>query len=102
MPAVKKFSLAIEKPWNAGNTYPSKKGWYERDHRMCDYPNLDERKISMDLWEPTNDPSDLFYPGLWFVVTEPYLFRNPFTGEQRWVDKPLNDASHQHLPWREA
>lgn len=39
-------------------------------------------------------------PEGWQTYDEPYWFYNPFTGQRKWIAEPLNDASHQNLPWR--
>ena len=87
-------------PWFPGNTYPARRGWYERDHRNCNYWNKDERRITRDLWEPMTDPKHILYPGVWYVLDEPYWWTNALTGARKWIAEPLNDASHQNLPWR--
>ena len=69
-------------PWFPPDTYPARRGLYERDWRQTDILPVEERKIYLDLWEPIDDPSDSLYPGIWFVPPD-------------W-----NDASRQHLPWR--
>lgn len=87
--------------WYPGDTHPARRGWYERDHRgVTTYIDPADRRITRDLWEPVNDPSHILYPGVWYVLDEPYWYHNPLTGERKWIAEPLNDASQQHLPWR--
>lgn len=87
-------------PWYPANTYPARAGWYERDHRGCDYTAPSERRISQDRWVPVRDKKDPLYPGLWYVLCDPYEFVNPFTGQRKWLEYPMDDASRQDLPWR--
>ena len=70
-------------PWFPGTTHPARRGWYERDHRLCNYLDPADRRITLDLWEPVADRRSILYPGVWYVQ-----------------DGGLNDASHQNLPWR--
>lgn len=87
-------------PWFPADTHPARRGWYERDHRKCwKYINPDDRRIQLDLWEPAPKGHDL-YPGVWYVLDEPYWHLHPLTGQKKWIGEPLNDASHQNLPWR--
>lgn len=87
-------------PWYPADTHPVRKGWYERDHRGCvAYTNPAERRISLDLWEPVNDPKSILYPGVWYVQGTPYWHTCPLTGRRTLSDN-INDASHQNLPWR--
>lgn len=88
-------------PWFPGDTVPARRGWYERDHRnVGTYLDPKDRRISRDLWEPVTDRDSILYPGVWYVLDEPYWLTNPLTGKRTWVAEPLNDASKQHLPWR--
>ena len=88
-------------PWFPENTHPSRRGWYERDHRNCwKYADHTDRKITRDLWEPVNDPNDILFPGVWYVIGESYWFFNHLTGQRKWIADPLSDASQQNLPWR--
>ena len=88
-------------PWFPENTHPARRGWYERDHRNCwVYITPADRRITRDLWEPVNDPKHFLYPGVWYVLDEPYWFYNHLTGQRKWIAEPLNDASLQNLPWR--
>jgi hypothetical protein len=72
-------------PWYHPPQVPARRGWYERDHRQCEYQDEFDRGISRDWWEPVPDPKDVLYPGVWYVW-------DPVRG--------LNDAIHQALPWR--
>lgn len=86
-------------PWYRGDQVPARAGWYERDHRGCTrYMSADDRKIWLDYWLPDTDGD--MHPGEWYVVCPSYWFYNQFTGERKWIESPLNDASEQHLPWR--
>jgi hypothetical protein len=85
--------------WYKPTQVPAREGWYERDHRQCDYPGRRERVISLDQWTPV-PIGDSLYPGVWYVRSGPaYLWKNPITGESKMLDN-INDASHQYLPWR--
>jgi hypothetical protein len=86
-------------PWFPGDTHPVRRGLYERDHRQCSYSHEEDKRISLDLWEPVKDPKDILYPGVWYVIGTPYLHINPLTNKRAWMDN-INDASRQDLPWR--
>ena len=86
--------------WYKPTQYPARKGWYERDHRGCSYPDKTECIISLDIWLPMTDRRDPLYPGVWYVRSGPaYWWTNPLTGERKLMDN-INDASQQNLPWR--
>lgn len=87
-------------PWYPPDTYPARGGWYERDHRQCNYADPSERRISLDKWVPVRDRKDPLFPGLWYLACVPFWFQNPFTGERKLVQNALDDASRQNLPWR--
>ena len=87
-------------PWYPANTHPTRRGWYERDHRrVIAYIDPADRRISLDLWEPVPDPKHILHPGVWYVQDPPSWYTNPYTGKRVLLDN-LNDASHQNLPWR--
>jgi hypothetical protein len=86
-------------PWYPADTHPVRRGWYERDHRQVPYQDRADRRISLDLWEPVNDPKSILYPGVWYVQGTPYWHTCPLTGRRSLLDN-INDASHQNLPWR--
>lgn len=87
-------------PWLPADTHPVRKGWYERDHRGCSsYTDHKDRRISLDLWEPVPNKHHILYPGVWYVKGAPYWYTSPLTGA-RTLNDNINDASHQHLPWR--
>jgi len=65
---------------------------------VAEYERAEERRISLDLWEPVNR-RDSLYPGVWYVQEPGYWWRHPATGERVWMDG-INDASQQRLPWR--
>lgn len=68
--------------WFPPNTYPTRRGLYERDWTDTDILPVEERRIHMDMWEPISNPIDILYPGVWYV------------------EPGGNDASCQNLPWR--
>lgn len=73
--------------WNQARTPPTARGWYERNHLACPYPDPRDRVISVDFFEPEPDALSIIYPGVWYVY-------DGVSG--------LNDASYQNLPWRHA
>lgn len=86
--------------WYPANTHPARKGWYERDHRrVSGYLDPADRRISLDLWEPVNDKSDILYPGVWYVQCPRTWVYSKWTGYRVLLDG-INDASQQNLPWR--
>jgi hypothetical protein len=85
--------------WYRPEQVPARRGWYERDHRRVPYQNREDRRISLDLWEPVRDQRSILYPGVWYVQGEPYWYAHPLTG-QRVLSDNINDASYQNLPWR--
>jgi hypothetical protein len=86
-------------PWFQGDTHPARRGYYERDHRQCNYAYPEDKRISLDLWEPVKDPKHILYPGVWYVIGEPYWYFNHRLNKRIWMDN-INDASRQDLPWR--
>lgn len=92
--------MSKKTPWFPANTYPARRGWYERDHRKAGYLDPSQCRITRDLWVPVDDTASILWPGVWYVLDEPYTYEDPFTGKRTWVDEPLNDASRQNLPWR--
>jgi hypothetical protein len=68
--------------WMPPNTHPTRRGLYERDWTHTDILPIEDRRVSMDFWQPVWNPRDSLYPGVWYVLPE------------------FNDASRQHLPWR--
>lgn len=85
-------------PWFPGDVVPVRRGWYERDHRKCmNYIDPTDRRISLDLWEPIEDPKESLYPGVWYVKEPGYWME--LAHRRVWVDG-INDASRQDLPWR--
>lgn len=87
-------------PWFPPDTVPVRRGFYQRDHRQVrEYGRAADRRISLDLWQPVDDPHDSLYPGVWYVQEPGYWWRNPDSGRMVWLDG-LNDASQQRLPWR--
>ena len=65
-------------PWYPGDTQPAREGWYERDYTRV--LGNDAPSIYLDLWLPFRNGE-----GFWYV--------NDPEGQ-------LNDAHHDHLPWR--
>jgi hypothetical protein len=51
------------------------------------------------LWEPVEDPKHILYPGVWYVIGEPYFYFNQILNKRILTDN-INDASRQDLPWR--
>ena len=70
--------------WYQPTQVPARRGWYERDHRECEYQDAKDRQIARDWWEPVANRRDILYPGVWYVFDS----------------EGLNDAIHQQLPWR--
>lgn len=68
--------------WYPPDSYPLRRGLYERDWRHTNILPEEERAISLDHWEPVPNPADSLYPGIWYV-------------QPGW-----NDATIQQLPWR--
>jgi hypothetical protein len=69
-------------PFRHPSVLPPRRGLYVRDWRGTDVLPASDRALSIDLWEPSDDP--MLAPGCWYV-------------SPGW-----NDASEQRLPWREA
>lgn len=67
-------------PFKHPSTTPPERGLYARDWRGTDVLPVSERRVCIDLWEPSDDPE--LAPGCWYVTPG-------------W-----NDATEQRLPWR--
>ena len=85
--------------WYKPHQVPSRDGWYERDHRKCNYGDGLGNEITLDLWQGVSDKNDILYPGVWYVKGPGYWWPHHITGELKWMDN-INDASRQQLPWR--
>lgn len=72
-------------PFKHQSTTPKASGFYIRDWRGTDILPVSDRALSLDRWDmwPSQEERTKYGPGLWFVAPD-------------W-----NDASYQHLPWRE-
>lgn len=77
----------MKTPWFPPNTYPARRGLYERDWRGVDNLFAEDRAIHMDLWEPDPNPMSICYPGMWYVESK--------LGCNYW-----ERAWEQNLPWR--
>jgi hypothetical protein len=69
-------------PFKHPSISPEKRGLYVRDWRGTRVVPVNERRLSIDLWEPAPKPDDILHPGVWYV----------------WPG--WNDATEQRLPWR--
>ena len=85
--------------WYKPSQVPARDGWYERDHRKCNYEEGVGNEITLDLWQGDSNKKSILYPGIWYVKGPAYWWFNPRTRQNVWLDN-LNDASRQQLPWR--
>ena len=74
---------STKRPFKHPSTLPKRRGLYVRDWRGTKVLPVQERRLTVDLWEPV-PAGDSLWPGVWYV----------------WPG--WNDASEERLPWRDA